>query len=400
MKVLLIDVTCKSGSTGKIVYDLHTNLIADGYESAICYGRGYNINEKNIYKFSSSIEVVFHAIMTRITGFTGCFSFFSTKKLLKYMRDYKPDVVHIHELHGYFVNIKPVLEYLKKNSIKTVWTFHCEFMYTGRCGYAYDCEKWKDICGRCPDIREYPASIIFDFSKKMHLQKQKMFIGFDNLILVTPSLWLEKRVRQSFLKNKKIVKVHNGIDTENVFYPRQCDLLKKKHNLTDEKIVLAVAPDIMTERKGGRIILELAKKMKNENIKFILIGVKGEREKYDNNIIALSKTENQHELAKYYSLADVFVICSLKENFPTVCLEALCCGTPVCGFEAGGTAETAIGEFGKFVGYGNIDNLKDAILEMLRKPTMTNQCAEYGKSRYSKVVMYENYKNLYIIEQS
>lgn len=395
MKILLIDVNCKSGSTGKIVYDLHTNLKADGIESAICYGRGKKIKEDNIYRFSGNMEVYFHALMTRLTGLTGCYSFFSTRRLLQFIKEYNPDVVHIHELHGYFVNIEPVLEYLKKKRIRTIWTFHCEFMYTGRCGYSYDCDRWRTGCGSCQNIKEYPTSFCFDFSRKMHLDKQKMFSGFNNLTIVTPSKWLADKVRESFLSNKKIRVIFNGIDTDSIFYPHDFSSLKELHHITDEKVVLAVAPDIMAERKGGRTVVKLAERMKDEKIKFILVGVADASERFDDNIIAIARTENQRQLAMYYSMADVFVICSVMENFPTVCLESLCCGTPVCGFDTGGTKETAPGDLGIFVPYGDIEALRDAVLEMIERLSMTEKCMEYGKTMYSKTVMYENYKKLY-----
>lgn len=398
MKILLIDVNCKQSSTGKIVYDLYTQYNNAGHTAAICYGRGPLVDEVNIYKFSSTIEVYLHALLTRVSGLTGYYSIFSTRKLIRYIKNYKPDVVHIHELHAYFVNILPVMDYLKKNNIKTIWTFHCEFMYTGKCGHAYECEKWKTECGKCPNLQDYPSSLVFDFTKKMFHDKKRAFEDFDNLTIVTPSKWLADRVKQSFLGNRDIRVIHNGIDTQNVFYPRRFDHLKIKYNIKDEKIILAVAPDLMSKRKGGRYVLDLAKRMKNENIKFILIGVEDLDEKFDDNIIALGRTENQQELAEYYSMADVFVICSMRENFPTTCLESLSCGTPVCGFDEGGTKETAPGSYGVFVNYRDIDSLVDAINATLYKKNRLkckNECSLFGKASYDKSVMTKNYISLY-----
>jgi putative colanic acid biosynthesis glycosyltransferase len=397
MKVLLIDVNCKNSSTGKIVYDLFTQCNADGHEAAVCYGRGPLIDEPNIYRFSSTPEVYFHALMTRLTGLTGYYSFYSTRRLINFIERYKPDVVHIHELHAYFVNILPVMNYLKMNNIKTIWTFHCEFMYTGKCGHAYECEKWKAECGQCPNLKEYPSSLFLDFTRKMINDKRNAFNGFDNLTMVTPSRWLADRVKQSFLSDKRIEVIHNGIDTENIFYPRTFDHLKKKHNITNEKVILAVAPDLMSERKGGRHVLELARRMKNENVKFILIGVENLSEKFNSNVIALARTENQHELAEYYSMADVFVICSLRENFPTTCIEALACGTPVCGFDEGGTKETAPNNLGQFVKFGDVDALKDVINNILNQEISAEECTDYGGKKYSKQRMYQNYRELYLL---
>jgi putative colanic acid biosynthesis glycosyltransferase len=395
MRILLIDVNCKNSSTGKIVYDLYTQCNNDGHVAAICYGRGPLVDERNIYKFSSAFEVYFHALMTRIIGLTGYYSFFSTRRLINFIENFKPDVVHIHELHAYFVNIFPVMTYLKKNNIKTIWTFHCEFMYTGKCGHAYECDKWKTECGKCPRIKDYPSSLFLDFTRKMFNDKKKAFNGFDNLTIVTPSQWLADRVRQSFLGDKLIKVIHNGIDTENIFYPRPFDHLKKRHNIADEKIILAVAPDLMSESKGGRHVLKLAERMKNENVKFILIGVDNLSEQFDDNVIALGRTENQHELAEYYSMADVFVICSLRENFPTTCIEALACGTPVCGFDEGGTKETAPNNLGRFVKFGDVDALKGEVISILNQDISSEECANYGQNEYSKRNMYNKYSDIY-----
>jgi len=394
LKVLLINVNCKSGSTGKIVYDLYTQLNKDGHTAAICFGRGKEIIEPNIFKFGIDAETYFHAAMTRLTGFTGCYSFFSTQRLLRFIKKFKPDVVHVHELHAYFVNIKPIIEYLKKNNIKTIWTFHCEFMYTGKCGYSFECEKWKSECGNCPHLNDYPNSLFLDFTKKMFNDKKKLLSDFDNLTIETPSKWLADRVRKSFLFDKKIGVIHNGIDT-NVFHPREYNHLKEKHNINGEKVVLAVAPDLMSERKGGRYVLKLAETMKNEKVKFILIGVSDLKEKFPPNIIALGRTENQVELAEYYSMADVFVICSEKENFPTTCIESLCCGTPVCGFDTGGTKETAPNGLGVFVPYRDIDALRDALQTLDGQLKTKGIYSQYGLEHYSKENMYENYYKLY-----
>lgn len=367
MKILLLDVNYKKGSTGKIVYDLKNELEKKGEEVLVCYGRGEKVKEENVIKFAYDIETYFHAFLSRITGLMGYFSFFSTRKLLKIIKEFNPEIIHIHETHSYFLNHIKLIKEIKKRQIKTIWTFHCEYMYTGNCGYAYECEKWKESCGKCPNIGEYPKSLFFDFTQKMFLDKKKVFENFENLTIVTPSQWLADRVKQSFLKNKKIEIIHNGIDIE-IFKPRSFKHLKERHNIKDnKKIILGVAPDIMSERKGGRWILGLANELKKEDYIFILIGVTNLKEKFPKNVIALGRTENQIELAEYYSMADLFVICSLKENYPTTCLEAQACGTEVVGFDVGGTKETVCYPNNNFVEYGEIVKLKKIILEKKRK---------------------------------
>lgn len=272
-RVLLIDVNCKFSSTGKIVYNLFKGLKEDGREAAICYGRGDEIHEEGIYKFGLDWETNIHAGLARITGYNGCFSPLSTKRLIAYIEEFQPDVIHIHELHAYFVNIKSLLEYIKKRKIKVVWTFHCEYMYTGKCGYTYDCKKYMSGCDNCPAIKEYPKSILFDKTKQMYLMKKKLLEDMD-VEIITPSKWLADRVKLSFLKDKKIRVIHNGIDI-NIFHPMNVDDLKKQLNISPkDKVVIAIAPDIMIERKGGKQVLKLAKSMIDQSVVFVLVGAK------------------------------------------------------------------------------------------------------------------------------
>ncbi len=395
MKVLLIDVNCKGSSTGKIVYDLYRRLMQEGHEAAVCYGRGKVVREENIYKFGLEWETYIHAGLARVTGLNGCFSWFSTRRLIKYIDSFQPDVVHIHELHAYFVNLKCLFQYLKHKKIKIVYTFHCEYMYTGKCGHAYDCEKWKTECGKCPAVKEYPKSLFFDFTKKMFCYKKKLLADLD-FTIVTPSKWLAERVKQSFLKDKNVVVIHNGIDAETVFYPRKKEevaALKKRFGLSDKKIVLSVAPNIMSESKGGQTVLEVSKYFKGENIHFVLVGADSHEEISD-NVTLVRKTTDQDELALWYSAADVFLICSKRENFPTTSLEAFCCGTPVVGIDAGGTRETVPWPFGTFVKAVTEDLQKEIRLQ-INSSCDSKLIAKQGRLLYDKTVMYSNYLCLY-----
>lgn len=393
MKVLLIDVNCKHSSTGKIVYDLYQSLREQGHQAAICYGRGDKVYEPNIYKFGLDWETIIHALLARITGVNGCFSFFSTKRLIRYIDAFKPDIIHIHEIHAYFVNIKPLLKYIQKKKIKVVWTFHCEYMYTGKCGHAHECEKWKTECNKCPAIKEYPKSLLFDRTKHMYHQKKDLLASLD-ITIVTPSKWLADRVKESYLKNKSIQIIHNGID-EKVFYPVETYGLREEFNIPlDNKIVLAVAPHIMSEAKGGRWILKLAENMKSDKVSFILVGTDSE-ESQKENVWFVKKTNNQSELAKYYSLADVFVICSKKETFSMTCAESLLCGTLVVGFESG-APETIFEEpFATFVPYGDLNSLQGAISSMFDRDITQKEIVTSAREKYSKEMMVQQYLNLY-----
>ncbi len=394
MKVLLLDVNCKYSSTGKIVYDLYTQLKAEGHEAAVGYGRGPRVKEKNICRFSPVWEVYLHAFLTRVTGNTGCFSYIGTKRLLGLIKVFRPDVVHLNDMHGYFVNIIPLMEYLKRNQIKTVWTFHCEFMYTGKCGHSYECGKWKKECGNCGQLKEYPASLFFDKTKKMYRRKKKAFENFNHLTIVTPSDWLADRVRQSFLKDKKIVTIHNGINTE-IFHKKDASRLRRKLGLGDEKVVLAAAPDLLSERKGGKYVLQAARRMREQNVKFILVGITDLSQKFDDNVIPVARIRDQELLAEYYCLADVFVICSKRETFSMTVAEALCCGTPVAGFKAGAPETIAIAQYSSFAEYGDRKAFVSCVQKLLNSDFNRKEISTNAQTLYRKEGMFLSYLKLY-----
>ncbi len=360
MKILFVNSVYNWGSTGKIVRSLFKACEEAGIDAAVCYGRTLSaekpLPEKNVYKFGLDWETKLHAFLTRLTGRTGCYSYFSTRRLIKYIDEFKPDIVNLHEPHAYFLNLREFFEYLKKHDIPLVYTFHCEFAFTGKCGFSDECENWKRGCGNCPHLKNYPKSLFFDRTASM-LAEKKELLDRQSMTVVCPSKWLAERAGQSFLSKYPIKVIANGIDTD-IFRPRDTGNLRKKLNLHDEKIVLAVAPDWSDQRKGGAHVLKLAERMRAENVKFILVGKNECFSSLPENVLAVGRTENQLELAEYYSLADCFVICSDMENLPTTCLEAICCGTPVAGFDVGGTAETAPGELGRFCEYGDMEALE------------------------------------------
>lgn len=397
MRVLLIDVNCKDSSTGQIVYNLYSGIRQNGDTAAVCYGRGKKIDEENVYKFGIDVETYWHALMTRLTGLTGCFSFFSTRRLLRFIKKFKPDVVHVHELHAYFVNIKPVLRFLRKRNIKTVFTLHCDFLYTGKCGVAGDCNRWETACQNCPKIKEYPQSLLFDWTRRMHRQKRKLFDGWDNVTVVAPSTWMQERVKRSYLKDKTLVCAPNGID-ESVFYPRDTKALRQRLHIDDEeKVVLALAPDLMSDNKGGARVLQIAGALQSEKIRFITIGIDGEIVNDMSNVIKMGRIYDKEQLAQYYSLADAFLICSKQETFPTTCLEAQCCGTPIYGFKAGGTQETALPiNQEHFVAVGDMQKLTTLIKNApMKTEQMVKQISQEAIKEYSNEAMVENYYQIY-----
>ena len=233
-------------------------------------------------------------------------------------------------------------------------------MYTGKCGHAYERLNFQRGCGDCPAVREYPKSLYFDRTKMMFEMKKRLLKDYDSTI-ITPSLWLADRVRLSFLKNKRIRVIHNGVDTS-VFHPVDSGDLRKELKVPEDyRIVLAVAPGIMSEAKGGQWVLKLAEEMKNEKAFFILVGSGATPNALPDKTLFIGEVKDQKLLAQYYSMADVFLMLSRRETYSMTCAEALCCGTPVVGFKSGVPETVFLPPMAEFVNYGKIDLLYDSL---------------------------------------
>lgn len=397
MKIMQVDVNYAFSSTGKIVADLVSGLNELGHTTSAFYGRGANSNLENVHKISSDFEVVLHALSTRLTGLTDGFSPLSTNRLIAHIESFKPDIIHLHDLHGYYLNIEDLVVYLKRKKIPTVWTFHCEFMYTGKCGYAFDCVKWKTECDQCPRLNDYPQSLFFDFTNRMFLEKKKMFDDFHLLHIVSPSEWLADRIRQSIVGNKKLSVIYNGIDTE-IFYKRSTSLIKSEFNIGDQFVALSVGSDLLSSRKGGKWILELARRVFSKNILFIMVGVDQVPKNIPNNVRIVHRINDQDLLAEYYSVADVLLLTSEKETFSMVSAESLACGTPIIGFDSGAPKEVALPGYGQFVSYADLNALESllhAVKEGEVKFMSSNECINFARRRYSKNTMVDAYLRVY-----
>lgn len=398
MKILLIDVNCKQNSTGKIVYDLYNKFENEGHRVAICYGRGAKVNEQFILKHNNPIGVSVHALRTRFTGYVGYGSKLATKRIIKFMEEFQPDIVHLHTLHGYHVDMYMLLNYLKTKKIKVVYTLHDTCTYTGKCGHTFDCDGWLKGCGGCPQIKEYPKSLFFDQTAKEFAIKKEVFKDFNNIVFTPVSKWLCNLAQKSkILEGKNFQVVHNGLDTD-IFKNRDCSYLRAQHNIKNEKIILHVTPNFDDPIKGGKFVLELASKLIKENVKIFIVGNKKIIEDIPNNVILIGRTENQIKLAEYYSMADFCLLTSSKETFSMVCAESLCCGTPILGFESGAPSEIAPEGYGVFVPYPDIKSLVNnakLVLDGEMKFNTKEQCEKYGKENYDKRIMAKQYLKLY-----
>ena len=399
MKIMQINCVYKTGSTGKITYDLHKALTERGIESVVCFGRGKKVIEPKVYKTCGEFYAKFNNLLSRITGvmYGGCF--FSTNRLFSVIKKEKPDIVHLHCINGYFVNIYRLIGWLEKHNIKTVLTLHAEFMFTANCGYSLDCDKWKTGCGDCPRNREETNSFFLDGTARSYKKMKRAFYGFDDrLTVVSVSPWLMERAKQSpILKDKKHTVVMNGLDTD-IFHIYDTESIKKKYRITDEKIIFYAAPyftDSPNYIKGGNYIIDLAKRLKDENVRIFVAGEYDSGLKVPENIVLLGKIENQRELAEFYSMADVTVITSKKETFSMICAESLCCGTPVAAFKAGGPETIALADYSAFADYGDMDALINCISNFFNINTESQEISLLAQKKFDKQGMSEEYIDIY-----
>lgn len=398
MKILQVNCVYGVGSTGKLTAEIHTELIRQGMESVVCYGRGAKMEEPGLHKTCGEFYSKANQVLARVRGqlYGGCL--LSTRRLISVIEKEKPDVVHLQCINGFFVNIARLLEWLKENRVKTVLTLHAEFMYTANCGHARECERWKSGCGKCPQLRTDIRSFCLDGTHASWKKMARAFQGFtENLRVVSVSPWLMERAKQSpFLADKKHSVVMNGLDV-NVFCPRETGELRAQYD-AETKIVLFVTTyltDSPSDLKGGRYVIELARKLEQSNVRILVLGNFEGKLDLPPNMAALGRVEDQALLAGYYSMADASILTSKRETFSMVTAESLCCGTPVVGFEAGGPESIALPEFSRFVPEGDVEALREALLAMLERPIDRERLAAEARECYSSERMAREYIRIY-----
>jgi glycosyltransferase involved in cell wall biosynthesis len=392
MKVLQINSVCGYGSTGRIAMDIYKILREQGHECLIAYGRGTASEEINSIKIGTKFDNYMHVAKTRLFDLHGFASTKATREFIEKAKKYNPDVIHLHNIHGYYINIELLFNYLKEINKPVVWTLHDCWTFTGHCAY-FDyvgCNKWKNGCTNCSQKNGYPKSLLIDNSKKNYGIKKELFTGIKNMTIITPSKWLADLVKQSFLKEYDVKVINNGIDLD-VFKPKSGSEFRKKYNIKDKFIILGVA-NIWDERKGFKYFLELSKFI-DENSKIVLVGLNDKQlNQLPQNIIGIKRTNSVEELTEIYSSADVFANPTSEDNFPTTNLEALACGTPIITFDTGGSMECMDEKCGIVVEKGNIKGLVEAInkvemngfdkkniLQRARKFNKNNKFNEYVK---------------------
>ncbi len=398
MRVLQINTTLNTTSTGRITEEIGQTLQKHGHESYVAYKRmGPAGSTSSLMKIGNNLDVYLHGLKTRILDRHGFGSAKATRKLIGDIKKADPDIIGMHNLHGYYLNIEVLFNYLKEVQKPAVWTFHDCWPFTGHCAYfdMVDCKKWKTECNNCPLTHAYPSSWFLDNSKKNFYKKKTLFQGLQNLTIVTPSKWLKNLVEKSFLNEYPVKVINNGIDLER-FKPVDPSAVKDKHSLKGYKVILGVA-SVWDRRKGLEHFIELSKLL-DDDLRIVLVGLsKNQIQSLPRNIIGIERTESIEELVALYSCADLFVNPTLVDNFPTTNLEALACGTPVITYKTGGSPEAVDEKTGVVVEKGNIEHLHSSLLRALGngKEHYKSYCRKRAVQKYDKNDRFKDYLNLY-----
>lgn len=392
MKLYQINVVCETGSTGRIVTDIYKTMIDHGDECRIAYGRGSTPDGISAFKIETRLGIYSHVLMTRLTDRHGLYSKHATKTLIKDIKQYQPDIIHLHNIHGYYLNYEMLFTFLKEYAKPVIWTLHDCWAFTGHCAYfdAVECEKWKNGCGKCCQLRAYPSSFGKDASEESYTRKMRAFLGVGQLQIVTVSYWLKGVVEHSFLSKYPVRAIYNGIDLREMHITDSN--IRQQYGLTQKYIVLGVA-SVWDKRKGLDLFRKISERLPDE-YKIVLIGV-SERQKKDmpERILCIGK-QSYSDLAKWYSAADVYVNGSVEETMGLTTLESMACGTPVVVQNTTAVPEVVGEGCGVVVEKQDIDGVVKAILELQKTEDVTMRCIARA-SEFEKQKQYDIYYEVY-----
>ncbi len=398
MTVLQINIYAKEGSTGKIVDDIHRRLLRDGHKSIVAFGRGGDWQKEDpehYYRLTPGNRSEIYRKISRITGLRYNAAYCETRRFLKYIDSINPDVVHLHCLNCAYINPYMLLKHLGKRNYKVLVTHHADVTITANCDYAFECQKWKTGCGSCATNKSEKRSFLIDATHLSWVQMRNAFAKVRHLFASGVSDWMADRVTASpFFQDREVRTILNGLDTSAFTYSDSEDLKKRLKIEDGEKIALHVTPNFSAPIKGGRYVIELAKRM--PEVRFIIVGIKRhEMRNLPTNVIPIEHTQSKTELAQFYSLANVTLLTSYRESFSMVTAESLCCGTPVVGFKAGAPETIAIPKYSRFVDYGDIYKLNSSVVEMLNQHLDKISISHEASMKYDAENMYKSYLNYY-----
>ncbi len=394
MHILQVNCFYDRGSTGRIVADIRREALAAGHTVTVCYGRHAAAPTDRVYKVSSEREAKVHSVLSKMWGVEFGFSPAATARVIRHIREEKPDVVHLHCLNGHFINVYRLVAYLKKHRIPTVLTLHAEIMHTAGCEHALACEKWMTECHHCPKIRGKLSRFVRDDARHCFRKMKAAFDGFSELTVVGVSAWLTARAARSpIFEGAHFATVGNGVNTA-VFTPQKTAPLRERLELSEnEKVVLYVTPHFAHPLKGGAEMLEMARRMPQH--RFIIVGFDGDANGLPENVTPIAHTQDPAEMAAFYTLADVTLLTSVRETFSMVTAESLCCGTPVVGYEAGAPETIALPDYSIFVPQGDRDALEAALNTALAADYDAAAMSAAAHKTYTPTAMTDAYLALY-----
>ncbi len=400
--ILQINTTLNYGSTGRIAEQIGLTAEENGWRSYLAHGpKGINPSSQKSIGVSSYLEGRVHSYLySLLLDSQGLGSRNATKRFIETVdRDIRPDIVHLHNIHGNYINYEVLFRYLKDAGVPVVWTLHDCWSFTGHCCYfdRIGCDRWKTLCRDCPSRKDYPTSYLLDNSSNNHKRKRELFTSIkDNLTLVPVSEWLGRLVRESFFNDTDQEVIHNGIDT-GVFKPsdeRRNHEVRGRYGLAGKKVVLGVASP-WSYRKGFDDFMKLAG-MLSDDYAVVMVGLSEEQiQALPDNVVGIRKTQNTCELAELYSCSDVLVNPTYEDNYPTVNLEAISCGTPVITYETGGSPESVTPATGMVVPQGDVAALADAIEAVVSGHAGPQVCREYAMEHFDSRQCFNRYINLY-----
>lgn len=394
MKIVQINTVYGTGSTGKIMAALYQIAQTEGHDAYVAYGRGNAPTDVHEYKIGNRLDFFIHVLINFFLGKSGFGSRIVTRRFLRWLDKVRPDLLHLHNLHGFYIHVDMLFKYIKSHHIPVIWTLHDCWPMTGQCAH-FDyagCHKWQTSCHHCPIYRsDYPYSLFKDNSRQNYVLKKEAFTNVPDMTIVTPSKWLADIVKQSFLKDYLVKVIPNGIDL---------DLFKPAQTPCECRIILGVA-NVWSHTKGLNYLLQLSE-MLDDSYHVVIIGLSKRQQtqikaSYGKRITGIMRTSSQTELVSWYQRAYVYVNPTLEDTFPTTNLEALACGTPVITFNTGGSPESLTDKCGITVEKGNVQQLKEAILSLEHRTEITSSSCREQALNFNQDANLREYLKLYLL---
>lgn len=397
LKMILfqINVVANSGSTGRIVEGIATTMISKGWTCYTAYGRWANPSKSILYRIGNRCEIYYHYLLSRILGKHGLGSVRATMSLIDRIKEVNPDIIHLHNIHGYYLNFPLLFKFLSSANIPVVWTLHDCWAFTGHCVHytRVNCNKWVNYCCNCPNLSDYPKSLM-DYSRESYKLKKDSFTQSENLTIVAVSQWLGHEVSLSFLKKHPIKVIQNGVDTQ-VFSPKKSNV-REIYDIGDKFFILGVAT-VWDARKGLSDFIELSKLLNKDEV-ILLVGLsKKQIKNLPSNIIGIQKTENILKLVELYSSADLFINFSVEETFGMTTIESMACGTPVLVYDSTACPEVVTEDTGFIIAPHDIAKAHEIVTNLKEqgKQAFSNACVSYVQKYFRQEDKYQEYANLY-----